>query len=227
MNATPDRPSTQPSTKQQRQAARDAKLAEFRAEEARRTRTRKIAIGAGIVAVVAVIGLLVTSLVLAPKPASYTAGDSSGAKIEGVETFDYQGGVHVAGPVEYAETPPAGGDHNQVWLNCGVYEQPVPNENAVHSLEHGAVWVTYDPAQVSADELAALETKLPSSYVVLSPYDDLGSPIVLSAWNAQLKLDDPADPRVTAFFEEYWQSQYAPEPGALCTGALDAPGKVS
>lgn len=225
MNATPAQPSKQPTTKQQRQAARDAKLAEFRAKEARRKRTRGIAIGAGIVALVAVIGLLVTAIVLTPKPASYAAG-GTGETIEGVETFDNAAG-HVEGAVEYAQTPPAGGEHNPVWLNCGVYDEPVPNEAAVHSLEHGALWVTYDATAVTGDELSTLKSKLPSTYVVLSPYEGLDSPIVLSGWNAQLKLDDAADPRIPAFFEEYWQSQNVPEPGAPCTGAYDAPGKVS
>ena len=50
---------------------------------------------------------------------------------------------HTTQPVTYEQTPPVGGDHNPTWLNCGVYTAPVPNELAVHALEHGAVWVTY------------------------------------------------------------------------------------
>lgn len=112
-----------------------------------------------------------------------------------------------------------------MWLNCGIYDQPVPNENAVHSLEHGAVWVTYDADALSSDDLAKLEAELPSSYVILSPYDGIDSPIVLSNWNNQLKLDSVDDERIGQFFEEYWRSQNVPEPGASCSGAFDAPGK--
>jgi len=58
------------------------------------------------------------------------------------------------GPVTYSVSPPVGGDHNAVWMNCGIYSQPVPTERAVHNLEHGAVWITYQPSlppsQVSA-----------------------------------------------------------------------------
>ena len=68
---------------------------------------------------------------------------------------------------------------------------------------------------------------LPSTYVILSPFDDLPAPIVLTGWNSQLQVDDADDPRIATFIEEYWQSQNVPEPGALCTGAVDAPGKVS
>lgn len=74
---------------------------------------------------------------------------------------------------------------------------------------------------------STLRAKLPSTYVVHSPFESLPAPIVLSGWNAQLPVDDAGDERVGAFLEEYWRGQNAPEPGAPCTGALDAPGKVS
>ena len=102
----------------------------------------------------------------------------------------------------------------------------MPNENAVHSLEHGALWVTYDPA-LSDGDVDALRSKLPSTYAILSPFEGLPSPIVLSGWNTQLQVDDVDDERITAFIEEYWQSENVPEPGAPCTGAFEAPGRVS
>ena len=225
VSATPPVPPTAKLTvKQKRAAERARKLEEFKKREAKAKRNRRIGIGAAIVGGVAVIGLLVTSVVLTPQPASYNAG-SEGAKIDGVETFQNTAN-HVEGAVDYAQTPPAGGEHNPVWLNCGVYTEPVPNENAVHSQEHGTVWVTYDP-KLPDDQVSALRAKLPSTYVVLSPFEGLPSPIVLSSWNAQLQVDGADDERIAAFLEEYWQSQNAPETGASCAGALDAPGKVS
>ena len=170
------------------------------------------------------VGLVVASVVLTPQKASYTAG-GTGAKIEGVKTFT-NGAGHVETAVTYPQTPPAGGEHNPAWLNCGVYSEPVPNENAVHSLEHGAIWVTYDPS-ISTAELDTLKSKLPSTYTVLSPFKDLPAPIVLSGWNSQLTVKKADDPRIAKFFEEYWKSSNVPEPGSPCTGALDAPGKVS
>jgi hypothetical protein len=211
--------------KQQRQVQRDKKLEAFRNEQKRSVRNRKIGISVAIVAAVAVVGLVVASVVLTPQKATYTAGGGTGAKIEGVETFT-NGAGHVETTVNYPQTPPAGGEHNPMWLNCGVYTEPVPNENAVHALEHGAIWVTYDKSLSSAD-LDTLKTKLPSTYTVLSPFTDIPSPIVLSAWNAQLKVDKADDPRIEKFFQEYWKSSSVPEPGAYCTGAFDAPGKVS
>lgn len=211
--------------KQQRAAERERKLEEFKKREARMKRNRRIAIWASVAAGVAIIALIVTSVVLTPQAPSYTAG-GEGAEVEGVETFE-NASEHVEGVVDYEQTPPAGGQHNPAWLNCGVYEEPVPNENAVHSLEHGAIWVTYDAEALSDGELETLRSQLPGTYVILSPFDGLPSPIVLSGWNVQLQVEEADDPRIAEFLEEYWQSQNVPEPGALCTGAVDGPGKVS
>ncbi len=225
--ASPPRPpSAKPTVKEQRTAQRAKKLEEYHRQQKRSARNRRIGIIAGIVVAVAVLALVITSVVLTPQKqsATYTPG-GDGATVEGVETFDNITS-HVETPVTYEQNPPAGGEHASAWLNCGVYSEPVPNENAVHSLEHGAIWVTYDPS-LSASELEKLRSTLPSSYVVLSPYEDLPSPIVLSGWNAQLQVDSADDKGIPAFFEEYWRSDNVPEPGSACTGAIDAPGKVS
>jgi hypothetical protein len=170
------------------------------------------------------VALLVAAYVFTPQWASYSPG-SAGRLIEGAQIYT-NGTGHVTGSVTYAQTPPAGGEHNPAWLNCGIYSEPVPNVYGVHALEHGAVWVTYDPA-LTPSELDALRMHLPSSYVILSPFSGLPAPIVLSAWNAQLSVDSAADERIPLFFEEYWRSERVPEPGALCSGGIDADGRVS
>lgn len=217
-------PAKQLTIKEQRAEQRAAKVEAFKREQTKKRRNKRIGIGAAIVGGVAIIALLVTSIVLTiPKNASYEAG-GSGAEIEGVETFSNTNN-HVETAVEYPQTPPAGGDHNPAWLNCAVYSEPQQAENAVHSLEHGAIWVTYDPS-ISAEELDLLKTKLPSTYVILSPLEGLPTPIVLSGWDVQLQVDEASDERIGEFFEEYWKSENVPEPGALCTGAVDGPGKA-
>lgn len=226
MSATPPVPPSvkKQSIKQQRAEERARKLEEHRRREARAKRNRRIGIGAAIAGGIAVVALVVTSVVLTPQPPSYSVG-GDGTAVDGVETFENES-THVEGVVDYEQTPPVGGPHDPAWLNCGVYTEQVPSENAVHSLEHGALWITHDPA-LSDDEVSALRAKLPSTYVILSPFEGLPSPIVLSGWNTQLQVDDVDDPRIAAFIEEYWQSELVPEPGALCTGAVDGPGKVS
>jgi hypothetical protein len=127
---------------------------------------------------------------------------------------------HTTDPVTYAQTPPVGGNHNPTWLNCGVYTKPVKNELAVHALEHGAVWVTYDPA-LPADQVARLTAALPDTYIVLSPYEGLPGPVVASAWGTQLVLTGVDDPRLAEFVKAYRQGPQTPEPGAACTGGSD------
>jgi hypothetical protein len=142
---------------------------------------------------------------------------------------------HVTGTVAYSIAPPAGGDHNAIWMNCGVYDQPVPNERAVHNLEHGAVWITYSPSLPSAQvsqlrAFFARQTVLNPSgaggsrYIDLTPYPGLPSPIVATAWGFQLHLTSPSDPRLQQFVDKFRVSQqYTPEYGSPCTGGLGTP----
>lgn len=212
--------------KQQREQKRQEKLAEYQKQVAKRKRGKLVWWVVGSTAAVAVVGLVIASFAFAPAPpTSYQAGNSTGREISGVETFQNRSD-HVQGAVTYEQNPPAGGPHNPIWLNCGVYTQPQQNENAVHSMEHGAVWITYDPARVDQAGIDALKAVMPSSYALLSPYPDMDTPIAVSAWNHQLTLDDPNDPRIAEFFTEYWRSQNAPEPNAACSGAIDGPGKA-
>jgi len=129
---------------------------------------------------------------------------------------------HTTDPVTYAQTPPVGGDHAPPWLNCGVYDAPVPNENAVHSMEHGAVWVTYRP-DLPTDQVSALQELLSGPYDLLSPFPGLQAPVVASAWGKQLTLESADDARLPAFLRLYRQGAQAPEPGAACTGGTDGP----
>ena len=119
----------------------------------------RLGILAGVVIVV-VAGLAVAAIAFA---ASFTSG-SSDALPPGTQVFAENDHTHVTGLVTYDRVPPAGGPHNPVPLNCGVYSQAVPNENAVHSLEHGAVWITYQPT-LPPDQLASLQQLVVSHYV--------------------------------------------------------------
>lgn len=146
------------------------------------------------------------------------------ATIDGVAEFDVPAVRHVQGVVAYPQTPPVGGDHAPKWQNCGTYTEPVTTEAGVHSLEHGAVWITYQP-DLESDAVAALgDLADRSDYILVSPWpDDLPAPIVASAWGAQLQLDTPDDPRLVDFLTTYLQALSAPEPGAPCSGGVSTP----
>lgn len=142
--------------------------------------------------------------------------------ITGVQTFPNLARDHQDGTVAYPQTPPVGGVHNARWQNCGVYEQPIVNENAVHSLEHGAVWVTYRP-DLPAEQVEQLQTMLRTrGYTLLSPYPGLPTPIVASAWGVQLPLESANDERLEQFLAKYIQGSQTPELGAACIGGTSA-----
>lgn len=142
----------------------------------------------------------------------------SSQNIQGVQTFSFAAGDHRPGKLIYAQEPPVGGPHNPSWQNCAVYQAPVYNEYAVHSLEHGAVWITYG-SQVDAADVAVLEGLARGrTHVLVSPLAQSSSDIVLSAWGKQLKVDGVQDDRIGAFLKAYEQGPTTPERGAPCTG---------
>ena len=134
--------------------------------------------------------------------------------IEGVQTFAVEAG-HSAGPVSYPQIPPVGGIHNPVWQQCGFYDQPIENEKGVHSLEHGAIWITYRPdlPQAQIDGLATLARS--RNYILVSRWDaGLPAPVVVTAWGRQLQLQSTADPRMLEFIRLY--AGQGPELNAAC-----------
>ena len=125
---------------------------------------------------------------------------------------------HVEGPVSYPQTPPNSGDHNSTPQQCAVYTDPIPPEHAVHSLEHGAVWITYNDS-VAKDQVDKLADKVEGDpYGLMSPVPEQTSPINLSAWGRRLSVDTADDPRIDDFIEGYASGPQTPERGAACIG---------
>lgn len=145
----------------------------------------------------------------------------------GVERFEDLSTDHVDGPVAYEQTPPVGGEHNARWLACDVYDEQVPPELAVHSLEHGAVWLTHDP-DLPADQVAAFAdlASTDEEYVLVSPFEGLPSPVVASAWGLQLQVGSADDPALRAFVDEYAGGGQGGEPGAPCRSGGLTPGQA-
>jgi hypothetical protein len=137
-----------------------------------------------------------------------------------------QAAQHAWGPLQYPQTPPVGGKHNYNWQNCmgDVYDAQIANEHAVHSLEHGAVWVTYNPDKLSKADVDALAAKVRGKeYMLMSPYPGIDKPISLQAWGYQLKLDSATDGRIDEFIKTL-RNNAGIEPGASCSGGITATG---
>jgi hypothetical protein len=140
----------------------------------------------------------------------------------GLLTASYPAAQHLPGPLSYRETPPLGGPHNVVWQTCGIYTVPLHNEHAVHALEHGAVWITYRPDLASAD-VQRLQRLASDDYMLLSPYPGLPAPVVISAWNHQMRLTGADDARLPAFIRRFKNNpDTTPEFGASCLGGTPA-----
>jgi hypothetical protein len=124
---------------------------------------------------------------------------------------------HIDGEVTYPMVPPAGGPHNPIWQSCGVYTEPIYNWHGVHSLEHGAVWITYDPSLPAAD-VQQLQAIANQGYIIVSPYPGLTDPVVASSWGRQIRLTGVDDPRLQQFIVEFRRNpETAPEPNATCS----------
>lgn len=177
-----------------------------RQELLRQRRRRQLIIGIPAIIVVLLFGYLIFQRFLRP--------------ISGVEEFGPQERGHdQAVVIEDTGLPPVGGVHHPTWLNCGVYREPVELEYAIHSLEHGAVWLAYHP-DLPAEQIAILEDYA-DSFTLVAPYPDLESPIVASAWGARLQLEDVPDSNLESFLVRY--KGQGPEAGATCSGGVGNP----
>ncbi|MFC9678257.1 DUF3105 domain-containing protein [Streptomyces sp. NPDC056948] len=204
--------------------SRKARIEEMRrAEKARERRNRVITITLSTVIVAGLAGFGAYALNKADEKDEQQAAAAK-KPVRGEQTWEAKklGRDHVQKAVDYPMNPPVGGDHNQAWMTCDgtVYTKAIGKENAVHSLEHGAVWVTYNDKAADADIKTLGDKVSKTPYTLMSPVDDQSGTIMLSAWGYQLTVDKASDPRVEQFLTKYVQGSQTPEPGAACTNGL-------
>jgi putative peptide zinc metalloprotease protein len=167
--------------------------------------------------------LMVTALALVWAPQWPPVRTSTVGGPPDTQNFELAERSHVPPPVIYAVIPPVGGSHSAIWQNCGFYDAPILNEAAVHSLEHGAVWITYRP-DLSREQVESLaDVARGQTHLLASPFPDLPAPVVVSAWGRQLQLDSATDPRLDQFIRDFRLGRQAPESGGLCTGGVGHP----
>ena len=179
----------------------------------RPTPLRRIAGASVSLGVIALLGFLwAPDLLLVSRPVPV-----------GVQSFEITERSHVQTPVSYAQAPAVGGNHAPIWQNCGFYDTPIANENAVHSLEHGAVWIIYrsDLPEAQIKRLRQLAHR--QTYILVSSLPDLPAPLVASAWGHQLHLASIEDPRLDQFVRAFRLGRQAPERGGPCTGGIGTP----
>lgn len=172
-----------------------------------------------------VFPLILAAIVVGGGALIYTTRQQTTAPAEppeGVKTYEVTERSHVEGVVQYEQIPPVGGNHSPAWQNCGAYSAPIANENAVHSLEHGAVWIAYRPG-LDASQVGTVRAFARKGHVLVSPFPELKTAVVASAWGVQLELDSARDPRLDQFVKAYRLGPQTPEPGAACSGGVGTP----
>ena len=108
--------------------------------------------------------------------------------------------VHVEGDIDYSDytNPPTYGPHHPtengvVPRPTGVYDTEQEDEDLVHNLEHGQVWISYDPTLLDPADVTALEELVVSfgqkAGVILTPRAANTSAIALASWGHLLELD--------------------------------------
>jgi hypothetical protein len=99
-----------------------------------------------------------------------------------------------------------------------VYDAQISNENAVHALEHGAVWITYDPTKITPAQVSQMASTYVdgNDFTLMSPYPGQPSAISMQAWGFQLRLTSPTDPRIKQFLTDLRQNTTL-EPGTPCS----------
>jgi hypothetical protein len=145
---------------------------------------------------------------------------------EGIEVYPATTNKTLKGPIEYEKAPPTNGDHDPLWQNCGFYEKPVKDRHAVHSMDHGVVWITYRPdlPEGQVDELRPYGEE---DYVLVSPYPGQDAPVISTSWRVQLELDGAGDPRLRKFVDQFRISEIAPLSGNRCEGGVGTPAAKS
>jgi cell division septal protein FtsQ len=183
-------------TKQAEKKARreDRKTAEARTKQIA-NRKRRTRVGLSVLAAVAVVGAI--GFVIVDK--------ATLDELPGVSKQVYGGRDHVASgqAVAYASATPTSGTHAASSPRCGIYSQQMPAEFAVHSLEHGAVVIWYQPS-LDTEEISGLEAVVNrfDDRVILSPNAELTQPVVATGWN-RLKAYNRADAELEQFIETY------------------------
>jgi len=133
----------------------------------------------------------------------------------GIEVYPATSNHTVEGPIDYDRRPPTNGDHDPLWQNCGFYEEPVEDRHAVHSMDHGVVWITYRP-DLPEQQIESLRSYGKENYVIASPYPGQDAPVIATSWRVQLELNGTEDPRLRRFVDQFRISELAPLSGNRC-----------
>jgi hypothetical protein len=163
--------------------------------------------------------------------AAVDAGLSASSCQPVVQAHANEGAAHspLCSPLTYATNPPSSGSHYPIWAAYQTYTKPFPRGFWVHSLEHGAVVITYNCPEGCAGEVAAAQAfidALPTDCasgarrIILTPDPELDVRFAASAWGFTLK----AKCFDRCAFSTFVADHYDDAPESICGGGVDPTG---
>ena len=113
-------------------------------------------------------------------------------------------------PVQYNSVPPVGGPHWPAPAGWGISSIQIPNERAVHNLEHGGIVIAYnaisdgDLVKLKAIVVGYRRDQFNEIKIVLQPYDKVApGTIALTAWGWRQLLSAYDERAVRAFLDAH------------------------
>lgn len=129
------------------------------------------------------------------------------------ETFPILGRDHIQNGAEhpaYNSNPPTSGWHYVQPAEWGVYQNELPDEQLIHNLEHGGIWISYkDVDEKTRSDLEAIGKKYSGS-VVITPRSANDAKITLASWGRLEKFDSFNEKKITDFIKV--NKNKSPEP---------------
>ena len=130
------------------------------------------------------------------------------AALERVETTPNFGRDHLQpGQTHQYDRPfPTSGTHAPVWVDPGLYDEPQPMTELIHSMEHGHIVIFYDDPGAEAMSLIRYWSALFGGQwdgIVATPRSGLGKEVVLTAWRKTLRQDRFEPAAAAAFINAF------------------------
>lgn len=129
------------------------------------------------------------------------------------EVFPSLGAQHIPNGAErpaYNSNPPTSGGHYGQPAAWGVYYQELPDEQIVHNLEHGGIWISYKDIDEEIKKKLEIIGKNNPGSVVVSPRSANDAKIAIAAWTRLEKMDVYDEEKIINFIKA--NKNKSPEP---------------
>ncbi|MBI4359343.1 MAG: DUF3105 domain-containing protein [Candidatus Nealsonbacteria bacterium] len=117
---------------------------------------------------------------------------------------------------EYTSDPPTSGPHYDQTARSGFREETISDQNLIHNLEHGDVWIAYHPRL--ADKIKEELKQFSAAKVIITPRATNETDMALAAWGRldAFNIENNTLPveRIKDFIKRYTNKGPEKVPGA-------------